>query len=74
MSLSKISMGNISGINEKDMLKASAAAKELSLHLNNAYNADTGKLDLSKLDKSLRSSSTNVQKLSMELLSAGNSG
>jgi DNA-directed RNA polymerase specialized sigma24 family protein len=56
------------------MREASSAAKELSIHLNNAFNANTGKLDLSKLDKSLKTSSTNVTELSTKLLNAGSQG
>jgi hypothetical protein len=50
------------------MKEASAAAKELSYHLNQAYNTSTGNLDLSKLNASLQKSSTNVTQLSNKLL------
>ena len=53
---------------------AAEAAKELSYHLNNAYNAKTGHFDLSALDKSLKSSNTNVQELSTRLIGAGDTG
>jgi TP901 family phage tail tape measure protein len=56
------------------MKEASAAAKELSYHLNQAYNTSTGNLDLSKLNASLQKSSTNVTQLSNKLLQAGASG
>ena len=42
----------------KRLYEAAEAAKELSYHLNNAYNAKTGRFDLSALDKSLKSSNT----------------
>lgn len=58
----------------KRIHEAAEAAKELSYHLNNAYNAKTGHFDLSALDKSLKSSNTNVQDLSTKLLSAGDTG
>lgn len=75
MSLSKIALGKIdTGINPEQIKKASTAAKELSMHLNNAYNSNTGRLDLSKLDKSLRASSANVKTLSHDLLQAGSQG
>ena len=48
--------------------KAAQAASELSFHLNNAYNADTGKLNLGKLTNSLNSSKQNLSALSKELL------
>ena len=72
--LSKITTSGSIGVDSTKMKEASAAAKELSIHLNNAFNAQTGKLDLSKLDKSLKTSSTNVTELSNKLLSAGNQG
>lgn len=56
------------------MKEASAAAKELSYHLNQAYNTTTGNIDLSKLNASLKKSSTNVTELSNRLLQAGSSG
>jgi hypothetical protein len=64
----------IPGVDASKLKAASDAAKELSIHLNNAFNADTGKFDLSKLDKSLKASSTNVTELSGKLLNAGTQG
>jgi hypothetical protein len=75
MSLSKIALGKVdSGIDPTKIQKASTAAKELSMHLSNAYNQETGKLDLSRLDKSLRTSSMNVKTLAGDLLQAGTQG
>ena len=67
---------NASGGNSMSagMKEASAAAKELSYHLNQAYNTTTGNIDLSKLNASLKKSSTNVTELSNRLLQAGSSG
>ena len=62
------------GIDAARIREAAEAAKELSYHLNNAYNAKTGRFDLSALDKSLKSSNTNVQELSTRLLGAGDTG
>lgn len=59
---------------QQDLQKASSAAKELQFHLNNAFNATTGKFDLSLLDKSLKSSKSNITDLSTSLLSAGSTG
>ena len=73
-SLSKIALGKIEGVEPEKMKQASEAAKELSIHLNNAYNAKTGNFDLSKLDKSLKMSKTNVTDLSMKLLEVGSTG
>jgi hypothetical protein len=42
--------------------------------LNNAFNANTGNFDLSKLDRSLSKSKTSVSELSAQLLNAGTTG
>lgn len=74
--LSKVASMNINtpGLDANKLKAASSAAKELSIHLNNAFNAETGNFDLSKLDRSLKTSSTNVTELSSKLLGAGSSG
>lgn len=77
--LNKITYSGASGSGSKNQMaeqlqSASAAAKELQYHLNNAFNAKTGKLDLSLLDKSLASTNSDITKLSTNLLSAGTSG
>ena len=59
---------------QTDLQAASAAAKELQFHLNNAFNASTGNFDLSMLDRSLKTSGSNVTDLSMKLLNAGTTG
>jgi hypothetical protein len=41
---------NASGVDANKIKAASSAAKELSIHLNSAFNTNTGKLDLSKLN------------------------
>jgi hypothetical protein len=55
-------MGAIS--NDNGIQAAAKAAKELSYHLNKAFNANTGNLDLSKFNASLSKSNTNITKLS----------
>lgn len=75
--LSKIAYtGTTSGTDklQTDLHAASAAAKELQFHLNNAFNASTGNFDLSMLDRSLKTSGSNVTDLSMKLLNAGATG
>lgn len=73
--LSKIATTNsLPGIEPEKMRQASAAAKELSVHLSNAFNANTGKLDLTKFNKSLQNSQTSVTVLSSKLLQAGTVG
>ena len=75
--LSKIAYTSATGGTDKlqaDLHAASEAAKELQFHLNNAFNVSTGNFDLSMLDRSLKTSGTNIQKLSMNLLNAGATG
>ena len=75
--LSKIAYtGTTSGTDklQTDLHAASAAAKELQFHLNNAFNVKTGQFDLSALDKSLKASGSNIQNLSTKLLNAGETG
>ena len=57
-----------------EMKQASAAAKELQLHLSKAMNTQTGTLDLNKLNNSLLGAKTNLQSLSTSLLQIGPNG
>ena len=72
--LTKVAYSTDLGIDPSQMKAASAAAKELAIHLNEAYNQKTGNYDLSKLNASLAKSKTNVTKLSTSLLQAGTTG
>ena len=72
--LTKVAYSTDLGINPSQMKEASAAAKELAIHLNEAYNQKTGNYDLSKLNASLAKSKTNVTELSTSLLQAGTTG
>ena len=77
MTLSKISAMGTSNIGTSitdDLKKATVAAQELQIHLNNAFNATTGKFDLSMLDRSLATSNTNIQTLASNLLNVGATG
>lgn len=74
--LAQISSQNISpgkGL-EANIKKASAAASELSLHLKNALNVNTGNIDLSKFNKSLTLSKVSLQSLVNDLTSVGTVG
>lgn len=74
-SLNNISMGMEHGVRLPNYLsEASRAASELSAHLHSAYNAETGKLDLSKLNNSLRQSNTSLTEYSTKLSSLGPEG
>lgn len=56
------------------LVKAVQSAKDLSKHLNNAYNPKTGNLSLTKFDESLKRSRQNLLGLSNDLLGAGKTG
>lgn len=73
--LTKIAYGsNDIKVNPGQIEQASSAAKELAFHLNQAYNANTGNIDLTRLQTSLKSAGTSVTQLSSNLLSAGRTG
>lgn len=59
---------------EANIKKASAAASELSIHLKNALNVNTGNIDLSKFNKSLTLSKTSLKSLMTDLVSIGPTG
>lgn len=74
-SLSKISTMDIGkSVNVSAYKNAAAAAKELSIHLNKAINADTGKLNLNTFCNSLQQAKTSVTDLSARLLEIGPKG
>lgn len=54
--------------------QAAESARQLQIHLNAATNVNTGKLDLTKLNKSLKSSGTDLQSLAMNLRNVGPQG
>ncbi len=68
------SMSTIGTFNNADMQKAIQAAKDLQLHLNNAVNVDTGKLDLSRFSKSLKSAGQSLESIRNDLSLAGAQG
>ena len=57
-----------------EIKQASAAAKELQMHLSKAMNTQTGTLDLNRLNNSLTGARTNLQTLSSSLLQIGPAG
>lgn len=77
-SLTQIAAAGMVGIGgEKitaEMKQASAAAKELQMHLSKAMNTQTGTLDLNRLNNSLAGAKTNLQTLSSSLLQIGPTG
>lgn len=72
--LTQISTGAGIKVDSGSIVSASKAAKELAYHLSAAYNADTGKLDLGKLNASLNSAKANIGDLSSRLFQAGTTG
>ena len=54
--------------------QAAQSAQQLQVHLQNAVNVNTGKIDLNKLDASLRASNTNLLTLTTNLQKAGPAG
>lgn len=72
--LSQLAHGTDLKINTTGMKEASMAAKELAVHLNKAYDASTGNLDLNKFNNSLNATKTNVGDLSKSLLKGGEVG
>ena len=58
----------------KDIQSAVRSAAELKVHLQNATNANTGNLDFSKLNQSIKQSGTSLQEYSAKLQSLGASG
>lgn len=58
----------------KDIEDASRAAAELSVHLKNATNQQTGTLDFSKLNQSIKQSGTSLQQYGRTLQSLGPQG
>ena len=72
--LLKISQGTTIGIDGGQLSQAVSAAQQLQTHLQNAVNVDTGKLDLQRLDASLKSAGTNLQILATQIQSAGAAG
>lgn len=72
--LTKVAYGTDLKIDATPMKEASEAAKQLAIHLNEAYNTKTGNYDLSKLDASLAKSKTSVTELANSLLKAGDTG
>ena len=55
-SLNKISMKDSQIFDDRELREAANAAKDLTTHLQNAVNVNTGKLDLNKFSQSLSQS------------------
>ena len=58
----------------KALTTATQAATDLQLKMQNAFNVDTGKLDLTKFNQSLQASGTNLNYYKNQLLALGPAG
>lgn len=72
--LTKIANGTGLDVNSTQIKEASEAARQLAIHLNEAYNQKTGNYDLSRLNASLNKAGANVTELSTKLINAGTTG
>ena len=72
--LDNLATKTVVGVDSGPLQEASSAARSLQVHLQNALNVNTGKLDLTKLNASLRSSDTNLSTLVNQLKMAGTTG
>ena len=72
--LDNLATKTVVGVDSGPLQEASSAARSLQVHLQNALNVNTGKLDLTKLNSSLRSSDTNLSTLVNQLKMAGTTG
>ena len=72
--LDNLATKTVVGVDSGPLQEASSAARSLQTHLQNALNVNTGKLDLTKLNASLRSSDTTLATLASQLKMAGTTG
>lgn len=74
-SLDNVQKFNLDNFNiTPDLVKASHAAEELSGHLRAATNVNTGQLDLSKFNQSIRNANTSLTDLISDLAQGGSAG
>lgn len=72
--LNQISSKAVIGVDSGSLNQAAQAARELQVHLGNAVNVNTGRLDLTKLNTSLKQSNQSLAQLSKQLVSTGTIG
>ena len=70
ISTTPIKIGTVS----EDLKQATVSARQLQVHLNNAFSTKTGNLDLAKLQTSLEQSGQSLSQLSANLMGAGKNG
>ena len=72
--LHQISSKTTIGVDSGSLSQAVNAAQQLQIHLQNAVNVDTGKLDLMKLNQELKSSGKTLQDYASSLTAIGPTG
>ena len=72
--LNKISTKTVIGVDGGSLQTAVKSAEQLQTALAQATNVDTGKIDLNKLNSSLKQSGTNLQQLARNLQNTGTQG
>ena len=72
--LQKLSAVPPIGVNAEQIKQASIAAQQLQKHISAAVNVDTGKLNLAKLNTSIRSTGDNFVSLTTSMLQGGQLG
>lgn len=72
--LNQISTKTTIGVDGGGLQQAVTSAQQLQIHLQNAVNVNTGKLDLNKLNSSLKKSGQTLQSLTSNLQAAGPAG
>ena len=72
--LQQISTNTTIGVDGGSIQQAVGAAQQLQIHLQQAMNTNTGKLDLTKLNSSLKQAGTDLQSLTNKLQALGPQG
>lgn len=72
--LTQIGTNTKIGVESGSIAQAAQAARQLQIHLQSAVNQDTGKLNLTQFNASLRQSGLSLSQLSNQLLAAGTQG
>lgn len=72
--ITTMNFNNVDNKLSKNLNEASLAAVKLEKHLKTALNQDTGKIDMVKLNRSLKGSGDSAVKLSQSLMKAGKAG
>ena len=69
--LSQIDKETVIGVDDGSLMRATEAARQLQIHLQNSVNVNTGKINLSNLNSSLKSTNMDLQTLVSHLQGAG---